>query len=105
MPLIPAPPTEPPADTLSLHLERGLHARLKQYATFIGSTKDYVISHALRRLFRKDKDFAAWVAAEQTPSRAVPVLDAPSGDITRSAPPAAESATPALRGQPPARGR
>jgi hypothetical protein len=41
-----------------------VHERLKQHATFIQSPKDYVIGQALRRLFRKDKDFAAGVESQ-----------------------------------------
>src|SRR6266567_8165982 len=62
MPLIPAQRTVE-KDTLSLRLDRAVHERLKQYATFIQSPKDYVIGQALRRLFEKDHEFAAWLRA------------------------------------------
>jgi predicted transcriptional regulator len=55
MPIIPAQPQVEPKDTLSLRLDRVLHERLKQYCQFIESPKDYVISQALRQLFRKDR--------------------------------------------------
>jgi len=61
MPIIPAQPHVEQKDTLSLRLEHEVHERLKQYAEFIKSPKDYVIGQALRRLFRKDKDFTVWV--------------------------------------------
>ena len=61
MPIIPAQPHVEHKDTLSLRLEHEVHERLKQYAEFIQSPKDYVIGQALRRLFRKDKDFTVWV--------------------------------------------
>src|SRR5947207_1553335 len=63
MPLIVAQPLAPEKDTLSLRLDQALHHQLKTYAEFIASSKDYVISQALHRLFRHDKDFAAWLAA------------------------------------------
>jgi hypothetical protein len=61
MPIIPAQPQVEQKDTLSLRLDHAVHERLKQYAAFIQSPKDYVIGQALRQLFRKDKDFAAWL--------------------------------------------
>jgi predicted transcriptional regulator len=73
MPIIPAQPQVEPKDTLSLRLDRVLHDRLKQYCQFIESPKDYVISQALRQLFRKDREFAAWSASaanDHTPAAA-----------------------------------
>ena len=64
MPLIVAQPPAPEKDTLSLRLDQELHHQLKAYAEFIASSKDYVISQALHRVFRHDKDFAAWLAAQ-----------------------------------------
>ena len=61
--LIAAQPPAAEKDILSLRLDRALHHKLKAYAEFIASSKDYVISQALRHVFRHDKDFAAWLAA------------------------------------------
>jgi predicted transcriptional regulator len=66
MSLIPAQEASPERDTLSLRVDRALHAQLKAYAEFIESSKDYVICQALHRVFRQDKDFAAWLAARST---------------------------------------
>jgi predicted transcriptional regulator len=63
MPLIVAQPLAPEKDMLSLRLDQELHHQLKAYAEFIASSKDYVISQALHRVFRHDKEFAAWLAA------------------------------------------
>ncbi len=60
MPLIPAPPATPDKDTLALRVDRGLHDQLRAYAEFLGSTKEYIVTSALRRVFRHDKDFIAW---------------------------------------------
>jgi predicted transcriptional regulator len=65
MPLIVAQPPAPERDTLSLRLDQALHHQLKAYAEFIASSKDYVISQALHRVFHHDKDFAAWLAARR----------------------------------------
>jgi hypothetical protein len=65
MSLIPAPPTIPPKDTLSLRLDPGVHKRLRAYAAFIHASKDYVIEHMLGLLFRRDKAFGAWLEAQE----------------------------------------
>ncbi len=95
MPLIPAPPAVPDRDPVPLRLERALHAQLRDYAEFLGSTKEYIVSEALRRVFRHDKDFLAWQRARQQASqrstataRTSPAAPAdPSPDTTRGATP------------------
>jgi nucleoid-associated protein YejK len=83
MPIIPAQPQVEPKDTLSLRLDRVLHDRLKQYCQFIESPKDYVISQALRQLFRKDREFATWSTSstnEPAPGESnSPATEPPSG--------------------------
>jgi hypothetical protein len=78
MPLIPARPHVDEKDTLSLRLDRPLHERLKQYAEFIQSPKDYVISQALSHLFRKDKEFATWLEARTAAAPAPRSLEPPA---------------------------
>ena len=63
MPLIPAPPAAADKDTLALRVDRSLHDQLRAYAEFLGSTKEYIVTSALRRVFRHDKDFIAWQTA------------------------------------------
>lgn len=95
MPLIPAPPAPPNKDALPLRLERELHAQLRDYAEFLGSSKEYIVTAALRRVFRHDKDFLAWQQARRgavkdptttKPSRSAPLTDDTS-DTPRSAGP------------------
>jgi hypothetical protein len=59
----PSSPAAPAKDTLLLRVDRALHENLKAYTEFIASSKDDVISQALHRLFRQDKEFAAWLTA------------------------------------------
>jgi hypothetical protein len=66
MSLIPSPPAAPDKGTLPVRLERALLLELRDYAEFLGSTKEYVVSAALRRVFRHDKAFLAWQHARQT---------------------------------------
>src|SRR5947209_4468491 len=63
MPLIPAPPALPDRDTLALRIDRDLHAQLRDYAEFLHTTKEYIVSSALKRVFRYDKEFLAWQQA------------------------------------------
>jgi predicted transcriptional regulator len=63
VPLIPAPPAPPDKETLALRVDRDLHEQLRAYAEFLGSTKEYIVTSALRRVFRYDKDFIAWQQA------------------------------------------
>ena len=79
MPLIPAQPIVE-KETLSLRLERVLHERLKQYAAFIQSPKDYVIGQALRRLFEKDHEFAEWLKTRETATAATDTVDNGAGE-------------------------
>src|SRR5579862_5568848 len=87
MSIIPAQPQVEPKDTLSLRLDRVLHERLKRYCEFIQSPKDYVIGQALRQLFRKDREFAAWSesAANEKP---------PAGKSDPSSAPSVPTASP-----------
>lgn len=68
MPLIPAPPATPDKDTLALRLDRDVHTQLRAYAEFLQSTKEYIVTSALRRVFRHDKEFIAWQQARQIPA-------------------------------------
>jgi len=52
-----------------------LHERLKLYAEFIQSPKDYVVSQALTRLFRKDKEFAIWLESRTDAVREPTLLE------------------------------
>jgi predicted transcriptional regulator len=79
MPLIPAQPIVE-KETLSLRLERVLHERLKQYAAFIQSPKDYVIGQALRRLFDKDHEFAEWLKTHETAAPTAGPLESEVGE-------------------------
>lgn len=86
MPLIMAQPPASEKDDLSLRLDLALHHQLKAYAEFIASSKDYVISQALHRVFRHDKDFAAWVAAR--PDRRLDtVKQHPAAEVVETASP------------------
>jgi predicted transcriptional regulator len=96
MSLIPAQYVEP-RDTLSLRLDHTVHERLQQYAAFIQSPKDYVIGQALERIFRSDKKFTKWLAAQPP---AAPTVEADGGAGTDEDAPAPRRRTVAPRGGP-----
>jgi uncharacterized protein (DUF4415 family) len=62
VPLIPARPAAPDKETLALRVDRDLHEQFRAYADFLGS----IVTSALRRVFRHDKDFIAWQQARHT---------------------------------------
>lgn len=60
MPIIKAPPKQPKSVTIQARVEEAIKNQLDRYAEFIGSTPSYVITEALKGLFRRDKEFKAW---------------------------------------------
>jgi hypothetical protein len=54
----------------------GQNVTVIQYADFIQSPKDYVVSQALTWLFRKDKEFAIWLEARPAAAAASGPLEA-----------------------------
>jgi predicted transcriptional regulator len=60
MPIIKAPPKQPKSVTIQARVEEAIKNQLDRYAEFIGSTPSYVITEALKDLFRRDKEFKSW---------------------------------------------
>jgi predicted transcriptional regulator len=48
------------AVTIQARVEEAIKAQLDRYAEFISSTPSYVITEALKDLFRRDKEFKSW---------------------------------------------
>ena len=61
MALLKAPSKQPKTTTLQVRLEEGVRNNLDKYAEFIDANPSYVITEALKLLFRKDDDFRRWV--------------------------------------------
>jgi predicted transcriptional regulator len=61
MAIIKAPPKQPKAVTMQARVEESVKTQLDQYAKFIASTPSYVITEALKLLFKRDDEFKAWV--------------------------------------------
>jgi predicted transcriptional regulator len=55
------PPRPPKNETLQIRVDEEIKAKLHRYAEFIISSESYVVSEALKLLFRKDSEFKAWL--------------------------------------------
>jgi predicted transcriptional regulator len=61
MALLKAPSKQPKTSTLQVRLEEEVRHRLDKYAEFIDANASYVVSEALKPLFKKDDEFKAWL--------------------------------------------
>lgn len=59
------PPSRPPKnETLQIRVEEEIKAKLHKYADFIDSSESYVVSEALKMLFKKDDEFKSWLQVQ-----------------------------------------
>jgi predicted transcriptional regulator len=61
MAIIKAPHKQPKSVTIQARIEESVKIQLDQYAKFIDSTPSYVITEALKVLFKRDEEFKAWL--------------------------------------------
>ena len=61
MALLKAPSKQPKTATLQVRLEESVRDNLDRYAEFIDGNVSYVVSEALKLLFRKDEEFKRWL--------------------------------------------
>ena len=61
MALLKAPSKQPKTTTLQVRLEEEVRHNLDRYAEFIDANVSYVVSEALKLLFRKDEEFKHWL--------------------------------------------
>jgi len=64
MAIIKAPPKQPKSVTVQARVEVSVKEQLDQYAKFIDSTPSYVITEALKVLFKRDDEFKAWLGQQ-----------------------------------------
>jgi predicted transcriptional regulator len=74
MAIIKAPPKQPKFATIQARVEESVKMQLDRYAKFIDSTPSYVITEALKVLFKRDDEFKAWLGQhanehDQEPTR------------------------------------
>jgi predicted transcriptional regulator len=68
MALLKAPSKQPKTSTLQVRLEEEVRNNLDKYAEFIDANPSYVVSEALKLLFKKDNEFKRW-ACQHTNDR------------------------------------
>jgi predicted transcriptional regulator len=61
MAIIKAPRKQPKAVTIQARVEESVKAQLDRYAEFIDSSTSYVITEALKLLFKRDDEFKTWL--------------------------------------------
>ena len=61
MAILKAPPKPPKNETLQIRVEEQVRSRLTKYAEFIDSSESYVVSEALKLVFKKDDEFRSWL--------------------------------------------
>jgi len=59
--ILKSPPKQPKAVTIQARVEESVKTQLELYAEFIDASPSYVITEAMKLLFRKDDDFRRWV--------------------------------------------
>jgi len=68
MAILKSPPKLPKNETLQLRVEEDIKTKLHKYAEFINSSDSYVVSEALKLLFRRDDEFKNWLEDHPTDS-------------------------------------
>jgi hypothetical protein len=66
LPLLKAPSKQPKTTTLQVRLEEEVRHNLDRYAEFIGANASYVVSEALKLLFKRDDEFKRWLGKHAT---------------------------------------
>ena len=66
MALLRAPSKQPKTTTLQVRLDEEVRHNLDRYAEFLDANPSYVVSEALKLLYRKDKEFQSWLTRQHT---------------------------------------
>jgi predicted transcriptional regulator len=61
MALLKAPSKQAKTTNLQVRLEEEVRRNLDKYAEFLDANPSYVVSEALKLLYRKDKEFQIWL--------------------------------------------
>jgi len=61
MAILKSPPKPPKNETLQIRVEEHVRSKLARYAEFIDSSESYVVSEALKLVFKKDDEFKTWL--------------------------------------------
>jgi len=60
LPLLKVPPEKPKTASLQVRIEEEVRYKLDAYAEFIDSSPSYVVTEALKLLFKRDEEFKHW---------------------------------------------
>jgi predicted transcriptional regulator len=64
--ILKSPPKQPKAVTVQARVEESVKTQLERYAEFLDASPSYVITEALKLLFRKDEEFKRWSSEHDT---------------------------------------
>ena len=66
MAVLKAPPKQPKTTVVQLRLDEEARMKLAKYAEFLHSSPSYVVTEALKLVYRKDKDFQSWLSGQHS---------------------------------------
>jgi predicted transcriptional regulator len=66
MAVLKAPPKQTKTTVVQLRLDEEARMKLAKYAEFLDSSPSYVVTEALKLVYRKDKDFQSWLSRQHT---------------------------------------
>jgi len=66
MPVLKAPPKQPKTIVVQLRLDDEAKMKLTKYAEFLDSSPSYVVTEALKLVYRKDKEFQSWLSGQHS---------------------------------------
>jgi predicted transcriptional regulator len=66
MAVLKAPPKQPKTTVVQLRLDEEARTKLAKYAEFLDSSPSYVVTEALKLVYRKDKEFQTWLSGQHT---------------------------------------
>jgi predicted transcriptional regulator len=64
MAVLKAPTKLPKTTPIQLRLDYEARMNLAKYAEFLDSSPSYVVTEALKLLYRKDREFQSWLAGQ-----------------------------------------
>ena len=85
-------------ETASYKLDRATVELVRLYSEFIGSPQEHVVNESLLYIFRKDRDFNAWLKANDKPDLLAAAEPEEGSDKRRDRTPAATPGIAAVAG-------
>jgi hypothetical protein len=64
MTVLKAPPKQPKTTVVQLRLDDEVKLKLGRYAEFLNCSPSYVVTEALKLVYRKDKEFQSWLSGQ-----------------------------------------